>query len=170
VNLNYTNTYYSLPQITADEFGLNHALSGSTWSRNICLWTYPEQPESLLVTESGGQLTLTWNESARATSYTLYAADDPQGVFSVLESGIVDATPGDGVVTWLLGAPVTQRNITGWWPVTEREPGIARCIAGCRYAGQWFILATNGSVDSFHQIMHMKKLPRNAEMDNFNRI
>jgi len=65
-------------------------------------------PENLSISLSGDDLLLRWNQVNSASSYTIFTCETPEGVFSVLMSGITDPSPGDGIVEQTL-PPSSQR-------------------------------------------------------------
>ncbi|HPN40855.1 MAG TPA: hypothetical protein PKX36_04930 [Candidatus Cloacimonadota bacterium] len=87
-----------------------YVASTNTWDRIITVSPVGtlNAPENLSISLSGDDLLLRWNQVNSASSYTIFTCETPDGVFSVLMSGITDPNPGDGIVEQTL-PPSSQR-------------------------------------------------------------
>jgi len=85
--------------------------SSNTWDRiiSISLVGTLNAPENISINLAGTDLLLSWEQVIGASSYTIYTCDAPDGVFSVLMSGISDPDPGDGIVEQILPPSLERR-------------------------------------------------------------
>jgi len=74
------------------------------WGRTISIGTGTavSAPENLLIRHSGENIILQWNQVTNANTYNIYSSDSPDSGFNLLEGGLTDPNPEDGIVSHTL--------------------------------------------------------------------
>lgn len=88
-----------------------YVASTNTWGRTIAIIPLGtlNPPQNLMIMTDAGGVKLRWDQVAGASSYTVYASADAMGAFTVLQSGITDPDPGDGIVEQVIPVSTDRR-------------------------------------------------------------